>query len=165
MKTICASFLIHLYFLKSWSSFILLTPVWSTARPRCLCAWCPLWSVFCVSRPVQAGKGILRTMRASNDAVADLIPVDVVINLTLAAGWYTAVHRSASPIWFACVRWSLAWRIPLLMDLHEGEIVRLCSCNTCDFLVLCFRFRPKTALVYNCTTGGINPFHWGEIGA
>lgn len=34
-------------------------------------------------------------MRANNDAVADLIPVDVVINLTLAAGWYTAVHRSA----------------------------------------------------------------------
>uniref|UniRef100_A0A8C2BSG6 Fatty acyl-CoA reductase n=1 Tax=Cyprinus carpio TaxID=7962 RepID=A0A8C2BSG6_CYPCA len=64
---------------------------------------------------IAAGKGILRTMRASNDAVADLIPVDVVINLTLAAGWYTAVHR------------------------------------------------PKTALVYNCTTGGINPFHWGEI--
>ncbi|XP_026182864.1 fatty acyl-CoA reductase 1 [Mastacembelus armatus] len=64
---------------------------------------------------IAAGKGILRTMRASNDAVADLIPVDVVINLTLTAGWYTAVHR------------------------------------------------PKTALVYNCTTGGINPFHWGEI--
>lgn len=33
-------------------------------------------------------------MKANNDAVADLIPVDVVINLTLAAGWYTAVHRS-----------------------------------------------------------------------
>ncbi|KAI4872077.1 hypothetical protein NFI96_026542, partial [Prochilodus magdalenae] len=64
---------------------------------------------------IAAGKGILRTMRASNDAVADLIPVDVVINLTLAAGWYTAVHR------------------------------------------------PKSAVVYNCTTGGINPFHWGEI--
>lgn len=41
----------------------------------------------------QAGKGILRTMRANNDAVADLIPVDVVVNLTLAVGWYTAVHR------------------------------------------------------------------------
>ncbi|XP_071383146.1 fatty acyl-CoA reductase 1 isoform X1 [Centroberyx affinis] len=64
---------------------------------------------------IAAGKGILRTMRANNDAVADLIPVDVVINLTLAAGWYTAVHR------------------------------------------------PKSALVYNCTTGSINPFHWGEI--
>lgn len=35
-------------------------------------------------------------MRANNDAVADLIPVDVVINLTLAAGWYTAVHRSVN---------------------------------------------------------------------
>ncbi|XP_041072312.1 fatty acyl-CoA reductase 1 isoform X2 [Carcharodon carcharias] len=65
--------------------------------------------------PFPAGKGILRTMRATNDAVADLIPVDVVVNLTLAAGWYTAVHR------------------------------------------------PKTTLIYNCTTGGINPFHWGQI--
>ncbi|KAF3859292.1 hypothetical protein F7725_021691 [Dissostichus mawsoni] len=69
---------------------------------------------------IAAGKGILRTMRANNDAVADLIPVDMVINLTLAAGWYTAVHRL----------------------VH----------------------RPKSALVYNCTTGGINPFHWGQIG-
>ncbi|XP_029455855.1 LOW QUALITY PROTEIN: fatty acyl-CoA reductase 2 [Rhinatrema bivittatum] len=64
---------------------------------------------------IAAGKGILRTMKANNDAVADLIPVDVAVNLTLAAGWYTAVHR------------------------------------------------PKTTLVYNCTTGGINPFYWGEI--
>uniref|UniRef100_A0A8C4I1V3 Fatty acyl-CoA reductase n=1 Tax=Dicentrarchus labrax TaxID=13489 RepID=A0A8C4I1V3_DICLA len=38
---------------------------------------------------IAAGKGILRTMRASNDAVADLVPVDVVINATLAAAWYS----------------------------------------------------------------------------
>ncbi|XP_040885948.1 fatty acyl-CoA reductase 1 isoform X1 [Toxotes jaculatrix] len=74
---------------------------------------------------IAAGKGILRTMRANNDAVADLIPVDVVINLTLAAGWYTAVHRRKT-------------------EKQKNK-------------------RPKTALVYNCTTGGINPFHWGEI--
>lgn len=45
----------------------------------------------------QAGKGILRTMRASNDAVADLVPVDVVINAMLAAAWYSgsqAFNRS-----------------------------------------------------------------------
>ncbi|NWI14207.1 FACR1 reductase, partial [Crypturellus soui] len=66
---------------------------------------------------VAAGKGILRSVIANNEAVADMIPVDVVINLTLAAGWYTAVHR------------------------------------------------PKTMLVYNCTTGGINPFFWGEMGS
>lgn len=42
---------------------------------------------------LQAGKGILRTMRASNDAVADLVPVDVVINTTLAAAWFSGSQR------------------------------------------------------------------------
>ncbi|KAJ7412746.1 hypothetical protein BTVI_45408 [Pitangus sulphuratus] len=64
---------------------------------------------------IAAGKGILRTMRATNDAVADLIPVDVVINATLAAAWYSGVHR------------------------------------------------PKKLMVYNCTTGGTNAFHWSEV--
>ncbi|XP_041746443.1 fatty acyl-CoA reductase 1 isoform X2 [Coregonus clupeaformis] len=67
---------------------------------------------------IAAGKGILRTMRASNNAVADLVPVDVVINTTLAAAWYSGSQRHT---------------------------------------------RPKSILVYNCTTGGINPFHWGEV--
>ncbi|XP_009459702.1 PREDICTED: fatty acyl-CoA reductase 1 isoform X2 [Nipponia nippon] len=64
---------------------------------------------------IAAGKGILRTIRASNSAVADLIPVDVVVNSTLAAAWYSGVNR------------------------------------------------PRDMMVYNCTTGGTNPFHWGEI--
>ncbi|XP_047246831.1 fatty acyl-CoA reductase 1 isoform X4 [Girardinichthys multiradiatus] len=64
---------------------------------------------------IAAGKGILRTMRASNDAVADLVPVDVVINATLAAAWFSGSQRVNS------------------------------------------------LMVYNCTTGGINPFHWGEV--
>ncbi|XP_075932311.1 fatty acyl-CoA reductase 1 isoform X2 [Anarhichas minor] len=67
---------------------------------------------------IAAGKGILRTMRASNDAVADLVPVDVVINATLAAAWYSGSQ----------------------------------TLN-----------RSKNILVYNCTTGGINPFRWGEV--
>ncbi|XP_068004039.1 fatty acyl-CoA reductase 1 isoform X3 [Melanerpes formicivorus] len=64
---------------------------------------------------IAAGKGILRTMRASNSAVADLIPVDVVVNATLAAAWYSGVNR------------------------------------------------PRNVMVYNCTTGGTNPFHWSEV--
>uniref|UniRef100_A0A8D0BLD0 Fatty acyl-CoA reductase n=1 Tax=Salvator merianae TaxID=96440 RepID=A0A8D0BLD0_SALMN len=64
---------------------------------------------------IAAGKGIIRTIKCDTGAVADIIPVDVAINLTLAAGWYTAVHR------------------------------------------------PKSLLVYHCTTGGINPFCWGEM--
>lgn len=41
----------------------------------------------------KAGKGILRTMRASNNALADLVPVDVVVNTSLAAAWYSGVNR------------------------------------------------------------------------
>ncbi|XP_054886797.1 fatty acyl-CoA reductase 1 isoform X3 [Poeciliopsis prolifica] len=67
---------------------------------------------------IAAGKGILRTMRASNDAVADLVPVDVVINATLAAAWFSGSQQVN---------------------------------------------RPRSILVYNCTTGGINPFRWGEV--
>ncbi|XP_064369040.1 fatty acyl-CoA reductase 1 isoform X2 [Dromaius novaehollandiae] len=67
---------------------------------------------------IAAGKGILRTMRASNSAVADLVPVDVVVNTTLAAAWYSGVNRYS---------------------------------------------RPRNVMVYNCTTGGTNPFHWGEV--
>ena len=40
--------------------------------------------------------------------------------------------------------------IPLTLD--PSDLLSLLPC------------RPKAALVYNCTTGGINPFHWGEIG-
>ncbi|XP_012636180.1 fatty acyl-CoA reductase 1 isoform X2 [Microcebus murinus] len=68
---------------------------------------------------IAAGKGILRTMRASNNALADLVPVDVVVNTSLAAAWYSGVNRY---------------------------------------------MRPRNIMVYNCTTGSTNPFHWGEVG-
>ncbi|KAJ6668447.1 hypothetical protein lerEdw1_011929 [Lerista edwardsae] len=64
---------------------------------------------------IATGKGIIRTVKCNTDAVADIIPVDVAINFTLAAGWYTAVHR------------------------------------------------PKSMLIYNCTSGCINPCCWGEM--
>ncbi|XP_016849406.1 fatty acyl-CoA reductase 1 isoform X2 [Anolis carolinensis] len=64
---------------------------------------------------IAAGKGIIRTVKCNVEAVADIVPVDVAINLILATGWYTAVHR------------------------------------------------PKSMLIYNCTTGGMNPFCWGEM--
>uniref|UniRef100_A0A2K6RYA1 Fatty acyl-CoA reductase n=1 Tax=Saimiri boliviensis boliviensis TaxID=39432 RepID=A0A2K6RYA1_SAIBB len=63
-----------------------------------------------------AGKGFLRAIKATPMAVADLIPVDTVVNLTLAVGWYTAVHR------------------------------------------------PKSTLVYHCTSGNFNPCNWGKMG-
>ncbi|XP_022378428.1 fatty acyl-CoA reductase 2 [Enhydra lutris kenyoni] len=65
---------------------------------------------------IAAGKGFLRSIRATPMAVADLIPVDIVVNLTLAVGWYTAVHR------------------------------------------------PKSTLIYHCTSGNLNPCNWGKMG-
>ncbi|XP_021546438.1 fatty acyl-CoA reductase 2 isoform X2 [Neomonachus schauinslandi] len=65
---------------------------------------------------IAAGKGFLRSIRATPMAVADLIPVDTVVNLTLAVGWYTAVHR------------------------------------------------PKSTLIYHCTSGNLNPCNWREMG-
>nr|KAF6452325.1 fatty acyl-CoA reductase 2 [Molossus molossus] len=65
---------------------------------------------------IATGKGFLRGLRATPMAVADMIPVDTVVNLTLAVGWYTAVHR------------------------------------------------PKSSLVYHCTSGNLNPCYWGKIG-
>ena len=40
-----------------------------------------------------AGKGILRSMFCNRDMIADLIPVDIAINLMITVGWQTAVNR------------------------------------------------------------------------
>uniref|UniRef100_A0A8C6XZL0 Fatty acyl-CoA reductase n=1 Tax=Naja naja TaxID=35670 RepID=A0A8C6XZL0_NAJNA len=45
---------------------------------------------------VASGKGILQTVKCNPAALADIIPVDLAINLTIAAGWYTAMHRWVS---------------------------------------------------------------------
>uniref|UniRef100_A0A2K6U418 Fatty acyl-CoA reductase n=1 Tax=Saimiri boliviensis boliviensis TaxID=39432 RepID=A0A2K6U418_SAIBB len=62
-----------------------------------------------------SGKGIIQTTCASNSAHADLPPVDVVVNMSLAAAWYSRVNR------------------------------------------------PRNIMVYNCTKGSTNSFHWGEV--
>lgn len=40
------------------------------------------------------GKGILRTMMGQFNCIADIIPVDVPVNLMIAAGWYTGSKRT-----------------------------------------------------------------------
>ena len=42
---------------------------------------------------VGAGKGMLRTLHCHGDLIADLIPVDVPINLMIVAAWHTAMQR------------------------------------------------------------------------
>jgi len=40
-----------------------------------------------------AGKGFFRTMLCHESKIADLVPVDIVINLTICAAWRTATVR------------------------------------------------------------------------
>lgn len=59
---------------------------------------------------------MLRSFIAEPDAVADIVPVDLPVNMMIATAWYTVLTK------------------------------------------------PKDVLIYHCTTGGTNPFTWGEIG-
>lgn len=95
----------------------------------------PAWSGWlfpCLPVP-QAGKGILRTVIANNEAVADMIPVDVAINLTLAAGWYTAVHRWEGIPFRSIPLWPHTWNICSLHQHFTGswELIK----NQCKRLV------------------------------
>lgn len=56
---------------------------------------------------VATGKGLLRSMKGHPMAVADLVPVDTVVNLILAVGWHTAVHRPKSTQIYHCTSGAL----------------------------------------------------------
>ena len=38
-------------------------------------------------------KGLLRVVRGDSEKIADIIPVDLAINLMIAVAWYTATHN------------------------------------------------------------------------
>ena len=48
------------------------------------------------------GSGILRSMLGNREAIADLIPVDIPVNLTIAAAWYTANNNNNNITVFNC---------------------------------------------------------------
>lgn len=42
---------------------------------------------------LKAGRGYLRSVKSEGDAVLDLVPVDIVVNLLITSAWYTATNR------------------------------------------------------------------------
>ncbi|XP_053994524.1 putative fatty acyl-CoA reductase CG5065 [Hylaeus volcanicus] len=49
------------------------------------------------------GKGVFRTMLCYEDKVADLVPVDIVINLMICTAWRTATNRTQTiPVYNCC---------------------------------------------------------------
>ncbi|CAF3077294.1 unnamed protein product [Rotaria socialis] len=52
---------------------------------------------------VATGKGMLRTMLGSNNAIADIVPVDVCVNMMICIAWYTAVKQPKNiPVYHCC---------------------------------------------------------------
>ena len=73
---------------------------------------------------LQAGKGLLRSMLADHQVIADLIPVDLPVNMMIAVAWARANATKLPDVNFATA---------------------------------------NKAAIYHITTGGLNPFTWGEI--
>lgn len=67
-----------------------------------------------------SGKGLLRTMLFDSKAYADLIPVDMVINLMITVAWYTATHRPNTIRIYNCTAGTLK-------SLKWGEIEQIAS--------------------------------------
>ena len=48
------------------------------------------------------GKGILRTMMGNFDSTADIIPVDIPVNLMIVSGWYTGAKKTKDILVYNC---------------------------------------------------------------
>jgi len=48
------------------------------------------------------GKGILRTMIGNFNSTADIVPVDVPVNLMIVAGWYTGAKKTKDMLVYNC---------------------------------------------------------------
>jgi len=68
------------------------------------------------------GKGILRTMMGRFNCTADIIPVDVPVNLMIASGWYTGSKRTKDIVVYNSTTGQInkyTWG-RLERDCHEG---------------------------------------------
>ncbi|XP_029638955.2 fatty acyl-CoA reductase 1 [Octopus sinensis] len=54
-----------------------------------------------------AGKGILRSVKCEFKAVADIVPVDIPVNLMITVGWYTALVKPPSILIYHCTTGSV----------------------------------------------------------
>ncbi len=46
----------------------------------------------------QVGKGLLRVLRGNKHGIADLVPVDMLNNIIISAGWMTGINPQEKPI-------------------------------------------------------------------
>lgn len=47
---------------------------------------------------LQIGKGLLRVMRCNEKGISDMVPVDLLNNVIISAGWMTGIDPPTQPI-------------------------------------------------------------------
>jgi fatty acyl-CoA reductase len=82
---------------------------------------------------VGVGKGVIRTMKGNRHAIADIIPVDVVINLLIASAWYKGTKKTKDTLVFNCTSGQIN---PLRWEIIEKCFVPICHENPYDDVFL-----------------------------
>ncbi|XP_064634535.1 fatty acyl-CoA reductase 1-like isoform X2 [Lineus longissimus] len=90
---------------------------------------------------IAMGKGIMQYLFCDEKAVADIVPVDLPVNMLIAIGWYTAVHKpkeihiyncttgTLNPIsWGSIVKYSLSY----MHQMPYEHAFRIPYCQTTD---------------------------------
>ncbi len=72
-------------------------------------------------------------MMGSSSAIADIVPVDVCVNMMISIAWHTAIKQYVSTI---C----------LILDKSLSNF-----------------FSPKNVPVYHCCTGHLGTLTWGKV--
>ncbi len=83
-----------------------------------------LLSSLCVIN-VQVGKGMLRVLRCRKDGIADMVPVDLLNNVIISAGWLTGVAKPTKPMIY---QYTSGSRNPI-------KWIELCMCGVCNVCV------------------------------
>lgn len=91
---------------------------------------------------IAVGKGILRSMKCDFRGVADIIPVDIPVNMLITVAWYTAVSKPTNVLIYHCTTGSVN---PFTWGEMEDVVMNVWKKVPLD---ACFR-RPSITLTCN----------------
>eukprot|EP01135_Chromosphaera_perkinsii_P012104 Nk52_evm42s2579 gene=Nk52_evmTU42s2579 len=102
------------------------------------------------------GKGVLRVMKGDPNAVADIVPVDLVVGMVLAVAWRTADEFKARR---GCLDGAAGKSAE--EEAREEANLRVINANPESFNQV--SVKSPYCPIYNCTSGDKNPVLWREL--
>merc|ERR1711970_43232 len=121
-----------------------------------------------------AGKGIMRTLHCKRDCIADMVPVDICINLLVCVAWQTAKQAKGAPIKvYNCtsggvnpITWGQVevWGLDAILDVAYEEALWYPGGSYQEnwqmnrLLQLAFHYGPAQLVDLGCRLVGQKPF-------